>query len=166
MRTIAIPCISTGLYNFPSAEAARIAVAAVAEWFDAHWKIPLRVHFMLWTDTDVACYHAAMADVFPDATPELRVRMCDLRPDPGVFDDVAGLVIHAGAGLSADAVGALGMGLDYTSPELFEALYPGIVRSTPLRTLYETIGYEWDDVSGQRQLARSAERAKLETQGH
>lgn len=107
----------------------------------------MRVIFMLWTEHDIACYQAAMAKTFPN-NPEFKVRLCDLVPDPSIFDNVGGLIIHAGAGLSADAVNAeYGLGLDYTSRDLFYKLYPGIVQSTPLRSLYETIGYEWDDVS-------------------
>lgn len=146
------PCISTGLRNFPSQQAADVATSAVAEWFAEFKKDAMRVIFMLWSDNDVACYEAAMARTFPNS-PEFKVRICETVPRPDLFDDVGGLIIHAGAGLSADAVNPeVGMGLDYTSRALFHQLYPGVVRSTPLRTLYETIGYEWDDVSpsGQR----------------
>lgn len=118
---------------------------AVSDWFAEFKKVPMRVIFMLWTDLDIQGYQAAMASTFPNS-PEFKVRICDLVPDAGVFDDLGGVIIHAGAGLSADAVKD-GRGLDYTSNELFGALYPGVVRSTPLRCLYETIGYEWDDVS-------------------
>lgn len=107
----------------------------------------MRVIFMLWTEHDMECYHAAMAKTFPN-NPEFKVRICDLVPSPRIFDNIGGLIIHAGAGLSADAVNPEnGLGLDYTSRDLFYKLYPGIVKSTPLRSLYETIGYEWDDVS-------------------
>lgn len=139
------PCISTGLFNFPSAQAALVAVRAVSAWFAEFKKVPMRVIFMLWTELDIQCYQAAMASTFPNS-PEFKVRICDLVPDAKIFDDLGGLIIHAGAGLSADAVKD-GFGLDYTSNELFYELYPGVVKSTPLRCLYETIGYEWDDVS-------------------
>lgn len=107
----------------------------------------MRVIFMLWTDNDIACYRSAVTQTFPD-TPNFNVRICNTIPDTDIFKNVGGLIIHTGAGLSADAVSPdLGLGLDYTSRELFQRLYPGIVQRTPIRTLYGTIGYEWDDVS-------------------
>ena len=40
----------------------------------------------------------------------------------------------------------LGRGLDYTSEEVFATLYPALLKSTEMRTLYHSIGYKFKDV--------------------
>ena len=58
-RTVAFPGISTGVYGYPIAAAADIAVATVREWLDAH-DLPEQVVFCTFG---------------PDATDALRARM-------------------------------------------------------------------------------------------
>jgi O-acetyl-ADP-ribose deacetylase (regulator of RNase III)/NAD-dependent SIR2 family protein deacetylase len=145
-RAVAFPCISTGVFAFPSALAARIALSAVTEWLGAY-PGPMHVLFVLWTPGDEADYAAAAAEITPDLP--FSVYHPPLRSPDTVREwvrEADHIIIHAGAGLSADAVRPdLGLGLDYTSTELFARLYPGLVRRTPVRRLYDTIGYEWDD---------------------
>ncbi|MBQ6351913.1 MAG: O-acetyl-ADP-ribose deacetylase [Lentisphaeria bacterium] len=52
-RSIAFPCISTGVYRFPAEAAARIAVAACRAWREA---LPEVVHF--------ACFSAAALQIY------------------------------------------------------------------------------------------------------
>ena len=56
VRTIAFPCISTGLYGYPKAEACEIAVAAVEEWLGSH-PLPETVLFCCFGEEDTALYH-------------------------------------------------------------------------------------------------------------
>lgn len=153
---VAFPCISTGLFAFPAALAARIALQTVSDWLSSHPASSISVIFTLFSASDSDHYRDALAEQHPSLSlPD------DLIPPPSGRDsaldtarewvrDADSIIIHAGAGLSADAVNEeLGMGLDYTSEELFASLYPGLLRSTSLRTLYGTIGYQFKDVSPQ-----------------
>lgn len=110
----------------------------------------MRVVFVLWTPADEAAYTAATAQVLSHLSQPLTIYRPPVVPR-GVqhwIDDARSIIIHAGAGLSADAVQSdLGLGLDYTSKELFKTLYPGLVKRTHLRRLYDTIGAEFPDVS-------------------
>jgi O-acetyl-ADP-ribose deacetylase (regulator of RNase III) len=55
VESIAFPCISTGVYDFPQDEACRIAVATVAEWLAEH-ELPKEVTFCCFSPTDEQLY--------------------------------------------------------------------------------------------------------------
>ncbi len=57
VETIAFPCISTGVYGYPKAEACEVAVGAVREWLEAH-ELPSSVRF--------CCYDDANAHIYAD----------------------------------------------------------------------------------------------------
>lgn len=54
LRTIAFPCISTGVYGYPKEEAAKIACSVMKEWEDSFDEIICCV----FTDEDYAIYQA------------------------------------------------------------------------------------------------------------
>ena len=54
-RTLAFPCISTGAYQFPRAEAADIALATVSAWIEAS-PLPDTVYFCVFDKEDAALY--------------------------------------------------------------------------------------------------------------
>ncbi|MDA0654231.1 MAG: O-acetyl-ADP-ribose deacetylase [Proteobacteria bacterium] len=60
LSTIAFPSISTGAYGYPVAEAARVAVAAVADGLAAHPEIA-EVTFVAFGPDVAAAYRAALA---------------------------------------------------------------------------------------------------------
>ena len=65
IRSIAFPCISTGLFGFPQDDACKIAVAAVREWLsasEAHSGALDAVIFDVFTDRDERLYASALAD--------------------------------------------------------------------------------------------------------
>ncbi len=59
LASVAFPSISTGAYRFPVAEAARIALGAVADCLREAPAITL-VRFVLFSDVDLAAYEGAL----------------------------------------------------------------------------------------------------------
>jgi len=53
--SVAFPCISTGVYGYPKAEACDIAVSVVSEWLDAS-PVPLSVVFCCYDAEDARLY--------------------------------------------------------------------------------------------------------------
>jgi hypothetical protein len=80
--------------------------------------------------------------VFPSVATETPKKLRPLIP-PEVIERIKNadaIMIRAGAGMSVDAVHKeLGLGLDYTSPTVFSTLYPGLVKSSNMRCLYDTV---------------------------
>src|SRR5688572_820201 len=56
LQTIAFPCISTGVYGYPKAEACEIAVSEVVQWLATH-DLPCRVTFCCFGHEDADLYH-------------------------------------------------------------------------------------------------------------
>ncbi|KAI5480603.1 sec7 guanine nucleotide exchange factor [Pseudohyphozyma bogoriensis] len=146
--TVAFPCISTGLFGFPPDQAAPLVISAVLKWLEARPSSPLRVIFALFSSADAAHYTKALAQLYPTLPPPMTVQKRVTLPSR-VFDWVQesdSIIIHAGAGMSADAVhDDHGLGLDYTSEALFANLYPGLLKSTEMTCLYHSIGYRFED---------------------
>ena len=55
-RSVALSCISTGVFGFPQAEAARIAVSTVQDWLDRHPETAVRPVFNVFGSTDEELY--------------------------------------------------------------------------------------------------------------
>ena len=55
VRSIAFPCISTGIYGYPRAEACGIAVQTVSDWLDSH-ELPREVVFCCFGGSDADLY--------------------------------------------------------------------------------------------------------------
>ncbi len=62
MTNIAFPAISTGIYGFPVARAARIAVAETIGFLRGH-ELPERIVFVCFDHETGDCYRAALADL-------------------------------------------------------------------------------------------------------
>ena len=59
-RSVAFPCISTGVYGFPKAEAAKIAVATVSR----HMELPLeKVIFCCFSEGDAEIYRSIVRNI-------------------------------------------------------------------------------------------------------
>ncbi|PHH65891.1 hypothetical protein CDD81_1260 [Ophiocordyceps australis] len=135
--------ISTGLFAFPAAKAAEIAIQATAQWFQEHAQSTVTdVIFNTLTAADQDVYQTALSlprsGWQPCLGPVSRsgpVIECDsLERARHWLKDADAIVVSAGAGLSAAA------GLDYTSTSLFAQRFPGFVKYG-LSTLYSVFGF-------------------------
>jgi O-acetyl-ADP-ribose deacetylase (regulator of RNase III) len=61
-ESIAFPCIATGVYHFPKAEACGIAVSAGLEWLREH-ELPRQVLFCCFDEEDAELYRARLGKV-------------------------------------------------------------------------------------------------------
>lgn len=59
LKTIAFPCISTGIYGYPKAEACEITVKAVSDWLANH-DLPETVTFCCFSADDAEMYRARL----------------------------------------------------------------------------------------------------------
>ncbi len=59
LKSVAFPCISTGVYGYPKAEACEVAVSAVAEWLATH-ELPREVIFCCFGTDDAELYRARL----------------------------------------------------------------------------------------------------------
>ncbi|KAK5853800.1 hypothetical protein PBY51_014926 [Eleginops maclovinus] len=66
LRTVAFPCISTGIYGFPNEPAADIALKTVKSWIEENSDKITRVIFCVFLETDFAIYKKKMSLIFPD----------------------------------------------------------------------------------------------------
>jgi O-acetyl-ADP-ribose deacetylase (regulator of RNase III) len=63
LRSVAFPSISTGIYGYPIAQAAAIALGTVSGFLEAHpGKLGL-IRFVLFTEADLAVYRQAMQEL-------------------------------------------------------------------------------------------------------
>jgi O-acetyl-ADP-ribose deacetylase (regulator of RNase III) len=60
--SIAFPCVSTGVYGYPKAQACAIAVQAVSEWIAAH-ELPREVLFCCFSADDEALYRERLGQL-------------------------------------------------------------------------------------------------------
>lgn len=62
IKTIAFPCISTGVFRFPKKEACKIAIKTVDEFINENRDEIDKVVFNLWSDEDVMIYEQIKMD--------------------------------------------------------------------------------------------------------
>jgi O-acetyl-ADP-ribose deacetylase len=61
LQSIALPCISTGIYGYPKGEACGIAITAVVEWLTSH-DLPQSVTFCCFGAEDAKLYISVLED--------------------------------------------------------------------------------------------------------
>jgi O-acetyl-ADP-ribose deacetylase len=64
LRSIAFPCISTGVYRYPKNEACEISVKTVEDWLSEH-ELPETVIFCCFAESDAELYRAQLGNVGP-----------------------------------------------------------------------------------------------------
>jgi O-acetyl-ADP-ribose deacetylase len=62
LETMAFPCISTGVYGYPKAEACDVAVAAVTDWLAGN-DLPREVTFCCFGEDDCELYAATLGRI-------------------------------------------------------------------------------------------------------
>ena len=62
LADVAFPCISTGIFGYPKADACKIAVATVSDWLRGNG-FPERVMFCCFSSDDAALYRAELRGV-------------------------------------------------------------------------------------------------------
>lgn len=70
LQTIALCCLSTGIFGFPNEEAAEVAIGTVRKWLDASSSSSdgfRRVVFCTFDNHDKAIYAALLSHFFPTA---------------------------------------------------------------------------------------------------
>ncbi|XP_023216309.1 uncharacterized protein LOC111618913 [Centruroides sculpturatus] len=65
LRSVAFPCISTGVYGYPNEKAAHVAIDVVRKWLNENANSIDRIIFCLFLKEDVKIYHRLMAEYFP-----------------------------------------------------------------------------------------------------
>ncbi|KAM0228158.1 hypothetical protein ACHAP5_012017 [Fusarium lateritium] len=137
-KSVALCCISTGLFAFPADEAARIAVSTVLSWLEQHPSTTITdIVFNTFTKSDTEIYSKILGplptkSIFPVAGDILQGSLGLARDWLSSADAV---LITAGAGLSAAE------GLDYHSRDLFKKNFPGFLK-LGLTSLYSVFGYD------------------------
>ncbi|MDO4546066.1 MAG: O-acetyl-ADP-ribose deacetylase [Bacillota bacterium] len=59
-RSIAFPCISTGVYGYTLDEAAPVALKAAVQWLDRHPDTELQIYFCCFKDAELDAYQAVV----------------------------------------------------------------------------------------------------------
>jgi O-acetyl-ADP-ribose deacetylase len=62
LRSVAFPCISTGVYRFPPEQAAQIAVITARDFLRQNPEARLAVTFCCFSERDLALYNTLLAD--------------------------------------------------------------------------------------------------------
>lgn len=152
-KAVAFCCISAGLFAFPAALAADIAVETVLQWCRTHPETTLTdIIFDVFLESDRELYEEKLTGI-ATADENIDISLCQKTPEPPLTVEIAHpaivkarkwiqeadyLIISAGAGLSA------AVGLDYTSADLFRKHFPAFL-SLGLRRLYDAFGFDaWE----------------------
>lgn len=69
-ETVAFPCIATGAYGYPSAEACRVAVSTALEWVRKHER-PRQILFCCLEEEDAEAYRAQLQEAREVAEPDV-----------------------------------------------------------------------------------------------
>ena len=65
LRSLAFPCVSTGVFGYPQEAAARVALQTVREQLEQGAELPERVVFCLFLESDVIAYMRQLPVFFP-----------------------------------------------------------------------------------------------------
>ncbi|CAF3653325.1 unnamed protein product [Fusarium graminearum] len=123
-KSVALCCISTGLFAFPADEAAKIAVSTVTKWLKGHPSTTITdVVFNTFTESDTKIYTTLLDSSSTSISPLIKSPAeGSLQVAQDWLRSADAILVTAGAGLSAAE------GLDYHSRDLFKKHFPGFLK--------------------------------------
>ncbi|KAI1295392.1 ADP-ribose glycohydrolase MACROD2 [Halotydeus destructor] len=65
LRSIAFPCVSTGIYGYPNEKAAHVCLKTSRTWLEQNASSVDRIIFCLFMEVDIKAYHALLPEYFP-----------------------------------------------------------------------------------------------------
>ncbi|XP_026568602.1 O-acetyl-ADP-ribose deacetylase MACROD2 isoform X3 [Pseudonaja textilis] len=116
IRSIAFPCISTGIYGFPNEPAAVIALTTVKEWLSKNENEMDRVIFCVFLEVDYKIYKKKMNDFFPTGENGTEVKPSNDEPEPQSQEEDEAVSIIP----SSPADGGENLGKEKESPDTKE----------------------------------------------
>lgn len=78
LRTVAFPCISTGVFGYPEENAAQVALATVRQWLENHSRDVDCIIFCAFTASAMSTYKKWMPRYFPIEVPTSTKKKDDL----------------------------------------------------------------------------------------
>ncbi|RAK75194.1 ganglioside induced differentiation associated protein [Aspergillus fijiensis CBS 313.89] len=139
-KIIALCGISTGLFGYPVAEAAPLAVETVVTWLREHPETSITgVIFNTFTDKETVAYERVLS-LSPTGAllKPLQLIGSSMQQARVWLQEADTILFSCGAGLSAAT------GLDYTSTTLFAKRFPAF-QALGLAKLYDTFGMKTED---------------------
>ena len=145
-KSIAFPCISTGVFGFPQDKAAHIALQTVQKWVNEHPGMIDTVIFDVFTDTDTQLYESGLKTLLVQEVDTSRENGKAIVPDAFTIpekmkliakrwiDDADAVLICAGAGMSVKEGEMV-----FTNKYDFATHYPYVTK-WGYRTGYEAMG--------------------------
>lgn len=82
IRSVALCCVSTGIFSFPRVRATHIALRVVRRWLETHHTLVDRVIFCVFAESDLRVYETLLQSYFPLAVD------CGLPSDAVCPDDI------------------------------------------------------------------------------
>lgn len=144
-RSVAICCISTGLFGYPSNEAAAVAVAAVQTWLGGHPDALDVIAFNTFTAEDDDAYRGLLSDPGADFEPQMTHAGSPEDPQHRLaaswLGEADAVLIVAGSGMSVkDASSGENV---YTDVDAFAKHYP-FMPPHGYSSSYECMGLDGD----------------------
>ncbi|XP_076785973.1 ADP-ribose glycohydrolase MACROD2 isoform X11 [Arvicanthis niloticus] len=81
LRSVAFPCISTGIYGFPNEPAAVIALGTIKEWLAKNHQEVDRIIFCVFLEVDFKIYKKKMSEFFPVDDYNEEIADADMKED-------------------------------------------------------------------------------------
>ena len=142
--SIAFPCISTGLFGYPAADAAHVALRATLAWLTAHPNVLSTIVFDVFSESDEALYRAAIRGEAALSIERLPLSRAEAHNLVALhwLRTAQRVLVCAGAGMSFKPK-HLRENV-YVDAEAYAARYPWMAQYG-YRTAYEQMGMLEDD---------------------
>uniref|UniRef100_A0A6I8MZ46 Macro domain-containing protein n=1 Tax=Ornithorhynchus anatinus TaxID=9258 RepID=A0A6I8MZ46_ORNAN len=75
LRSVAFPCISTGVFGYPNEAAAKVVLTALREWLEEHKDKVERLVLCVFLEKDEEIYRQQLPHFFPADSPRLQSQL-------------------------------------------------------------------------------------------